>query len=59
MPAPIVIVGSPIALGGHHEGMDRTPGELRRRGVVARFAAPRDDGPSEAAPATRTFETVR
>jgi arginase len=39
MPAPIVIVGSPTALGGHIAGMDRTPAELRRRGVTERLAA--------------------
>ncbi len=35
----IVIVGSPTALGGHLAGMERTPSELRRRGVVERLKA--------------------
>jgi arginase len=35
----IVIVGSPTALGGHFAGMERTPGELRRRGLADRLAA--------------------
>jgi arginase len=39
MPGPIVVVGSPTSLGGHFGGMERTPGELRRRGVVERLAA--------------------
>jgi arginase len=37
--APIVIVGSPTALGGHFAGMERAPAELRRRGLVDRLAA--------------------
>jgi arginase len=36
---PVVIVGSPTALGGHFGGMERTPQELRRRGLAARLAA--------------------
>ena len=36
---PIVIVGSPTALGGHFAGMERTPAELRRRGLADRLAA--------------------
>lgn len=39
MPAPIVLVGSPTALGGHFDGMERTPAEARRRGLVERLAA--------------------
>lgn len=39
MPGPIVIVGSPIALGGHLAGMERTPGALRGRAVVERLGA--------------------
>ncbi len=35
----IVIVGSPTALGGHFAGMERTPAELRRRGLAERLAA--------------------
>lgn len=35
----IVIVGSPTALGGHLAGMEETPAELRRRGVVERVQA--------------------
>ncbi len=35
----IVIAGSPTALGGHFDGMERTPGELRRLGIVDRLAA--------------------
>src|SRR5258708_4653786 len=38
MPGPVVIVGSPTALGGHLAGMEETPGELRRHGVVDRIA---------------------
>ena len=37
--APIVVAGSPTALGGHFAGMDRGPGELRARGVLDRLAA--------------------
>lgn len=33
-PDPIVIVGSPTALGGHFGGMERTPRELRRLGLA-------------------------
>ena len=41
----IVIVGSPTALGGHFAGMERTPAELRRLGLVERLAAhPAFDG---------------
>ncbi len=36
-PAPIVVVGSPTALGGHFGGMERTPGELRALDVVGRM----------------------
>jgi arginase len=39
MPAPIVLVGSPTALGGHFDGMERTPAEARRLGLVDRLAA--------------------
>jgi arginase len=39
MPDPIVLVGSPTALGGHFGGMDRTPRELRRLGLVDRLRA--------------------
>jgi arginase len=35
----IVVVGSPTALGGHFGGMERSPSELRRRGIVPRSAA--------------------
>ncbi|HUP54256.1 MAG TPA: arginase family protein [Methylomirabilota bacterium] len=35
--APVLIVGSPTALGGHFAGMDATPGELRRRGLLDRL----------------------
>lgn len=38
-PGPIVVVGAPTALGGHLAGMERTPAELRRRGVVGRIAS--------------------
>lgn len=31
---PIVVAGSPTALGGHFAGMERTPAELRRRGLL-------------------------
>lgn len=37
MPTPIVIVGSPTALGGHFGGMERTPGELRALDVIGRI----------------------
>ncbi len=37
--APIVVAGSPTALGGHFAGMERTPGELRARGLLERLAA--------------------
>jgi arginase len=33
--APITLVGSPTALGGHFGGMERTPGQLRAHGLVA------------------------
>ena len=39
MAGTIVVVGSPTALGGHLAGMERTPAELRRRGIVARIGA--------------------
>ena len=39
MTAPsVVIVGSPTSLGGHFGGMERTPGELRRAGLLERLA---------------------
>jgi arginase len=38
---PVVIVGSPTALGGHFAGMERGPGELRRRGLLDRLTARR------------------
>jgi arginase len=38
-PAPIVVAGSPTALGGHFAGMDRGPAELRARGLLERLAA--------------------
>ncbi len=37
--APIVVAGSPTALGGHFAGMDRGPVELRARGLLERLAA--------------------
>jgi arginase len=39
MPGPIVLVGSPTALGGHLGGMERTPGDLRSHGLVERLTA--------------------
>ena len=39
MPDPIVLVGSPTSLGGHFDGMERTPAELRRLGLVDRLRA--------------------
>ena len=39
MPGPIVLVGSPTALGGHFDGMERTPAEARRLGLVDRLRA--------------------
>ena len=38
-PSPVVIVGSPTALGGHFGGMERTPAELRRLGLAAALGA--------------------
>ncbi len=38
-PAPIVIAGSPTALGGHFGGMERGPAELRSRDLMGRLAA--------------------
>ena len=38
MAHPIVIVGSPTALGGHFGGMERTPAALRALDIVARIA---------------------
>lgn len=37
MSDPIVLVGSPTSLGGHFDGMDRTPAEARRLGLVDRI----------------------
>jgi arginase len=34
---PVVVVGVPTALGGHLSGMERTPGELRRLGLLERL----------------------
>jgi arginase len=39
MDAPIVIVGSPTALGGHFAGMERSPVALRERGLLERLAS--------------------
>jgi arginase len=39
MPAPIVLVGSPTALGGHFAGMERTPTELRALDIAGRIGA--------------------
>ena len=36
--APIVIAGSPTALGGHFAGMDQGPGELRAHGLLERLS---------------------
>lgn len=36
--SPIVIVGSPTALGGHFGGMERSPAELRRLGLADALA---------------------
>ncbi len=38
-PAPIIIAGSPTALGGHFGGMERGPAELRSRGLLGRLAS--------------------
>jgi arginase len=35
----IVVLGSPTALGGHFGGMERTPGALRRAGLIDRLRA--------------------
>jgi arginase len=37
MPGLIVLAGSPTSLGGHFDGMDRAPAELRARGLVGRL----------------------
>jgi arginase len=39
MPQPIVLIGSPTSLGGHFDGMERTPRELRALGLVDRLRA--------------------
>ncbi len=39
MPSPIVLVGSPTALGGHFGGMERTPAAVRAAGLLDRLAA--------------------
>ena len=39
MARPIVLVGSPTSLGGHFDGMERTPAELRAMGFVDRLRA--------------------
>ena len=39
MSRTIVIAGSPTALGGHFGGMERTPTELRRLGLLDRLAS--------------------
>jgi arginase len=48
MKADISVVGVPTALGGHLAGMERTPGELRRRGLLDQIRTAgldlRDDG---------------
>ena len=48
MNASVAVVGVPTALGGHLAGMERTPGELRRRGILDQISASgldlRDDG---------------
>lgn len=36
---PIVMSGSPTALGGHFGGMERAPAELRARGLLGRLTA--------------------
>ena len=38
-PTPILIAGSPTALGGHFAGMERGPGELREHRLLDRLAA--------------------
>jgi arginase len=48
MNASVAVVGVPTALGGHLACMERTPGELRRRGILDQISASgldvRDDG---------------
>jgi arginase len=39
MTSRIALVGSPTALGGHLDGMERSPGELRRLGILERLRA--------------------
>ena len=43
---PLLVVGVPTALGGHFAGMERTPAELRRLGLLDALAelAPTDTG---------------
>jgi arginase len=36
MALPIAVLGVPTALGGHFDGMDRAPGDLRRLGLLER-----------------------
>lgn len=38
-PGPIALVGSPTSLGGHFDGMERTPRELRALGIADRLRA--------------------
>ena len=38
-PAPILMAGSPTALGGHFAGMEQGPGELRAHGLLERLSA--------------------
>jgi arginase len=38
-PTPVVVVGSPTALGGHFGGMERSPAALREHGLLDALAA--------------------
>ena len=48
MNGPIVITGSPTSLGGHFDGMERTPDELRALGIEDRLRATTGPGPRDA-----------
>jgi arginase len=43
MASSIVVLGVPTALGGHFDGMDRAPGDLRRLGLLDRIDLPVED----------------
>ena len=59
MAGPIVIVGSPTALGGHFGGMEQTPGELRKLGAGGRPAGEAGPGRRNVARHGRRREQAR